>query len=86
MTAPFSGLYCDTTDNGATGAEQAPLVVVFSTTNDLYVSVDHIVTTWGYADAAMVDLQNDTGLCRAAPPAGLHRAGRRARQPGRHVG
>lgn len=41
-------------------------MVVFSTTNDLDVSVDHIVTTWGYADAAMVDLQNDTGLCRAA--------------------
>ena len=27
VTAPFSGLYCDTTDNGATGAEQAPLLV-----------------------------------------------------------
>ena len=68
-SAPIGGLYCDTTENGATGDEQAPLLnrwwMWYDPANDTDVSVDHIVTTWYDAAGAMVDLQNDTGICRA---------------------
>lgn len=64
----FSGQYCDTTDNGATGLEPLPKLgrdwMWYNPANEFTVSVDHVVTTWADASAAMADLKNDTGYCR----------------------
>lgn len=70
-TVTFAGQYCDATDNGATGLEPLPELGRWWTwsneTSDLGVTVDHVVTTWADGDAALVDVQNDTGHCRVFP-------------------
>ncbi len=64
----FAGQYCDTTDNGATGAEPLPTLgrwwTWYDRANDLDVSVDHVVTSWADSQSALADIQNDTGHCR----------------------
>ncbi len=66
--ATFSGQYCDTTDNGATGNEPLPTLgrwwFWFEDATTLGVSVDHVVTSWADAPGALADIQNDTGQCR----------------------